>query len=434
MRKSILILFLAMVLLFSCAFAETGESLNSYKISDGKTAYTVTEPGMQLIPIDFEGNDIYDFKIKASNEKSIIYNMNRDGIYIVPMAAGKTKLTISSRTNKKMSLAIDVTVEKDVMENADNGPLTAYLLFEQSYYIPTDTPVLKYFICGGKKPYTNATIIPMIETYQTSGTHHEIKNPKSYGKLQIKIDTSARSIAPQIKVVDSDINVFESSGSGVLIKHELSVQPEWIWYSFPINSGEPLSLPFTVNGGSGSYSIEETYRLVKNGVEAFNKKEKKKIKETENFQYEPTTDGYFALSVKIQDNKTKEIIYYEPIATNLTQDDGIKANIDKAVVKVDEPVTMTVYYTTPPTGEPIFIANGIFNIDGIVTYAGTDYVYTDPTKTINAIEKTIKKIDDLTYEITFVSHYEGSYFIFYYSEAAMATNTLDGYNNIQVIQ
>ena len=186
--KRFFIIFLICIFLAPSVLAEPVESASgSIKFSDGKASRIISVSGEQLIPIDYEGMDIFDLKIKSSNEKIMLHNLDRDGVHIVPMAAGKANLTITSRSDKKAKLDVEVTIEDSAVANLDEGPLTAYVMADYSYILPTDKPVLRYFICGGKQPYSSATIVPMVESEQTMGVHQEIKKTQIHRESQFEI-------------------------------------------------------------------------------------------------------------------------------------------------------------------------------------------------------------------------------------------------------
>ena len=402
----VLVFIISMMASFT--FAETVD-LSSGKVlfSDGQAEYSVSSSGLQVIAVDYEGRDIFDLTIKSNNEKSILYNLDRDGIHVVPMAAGKTKLTLTSRSDKKAKLDITVVVDEQAVASLDEGPLTAYLMSDYSYILPKDKPTLKYFICGGTKPYSKATIIPTIESEGTSGMYQELKSPKAYGKANLKIDTGTKSVQPKIMVVDAGLNTVETEGTPILVKHSLSVQPECILFRSPVN--EPIEIPYTITGGSGKYSITEYITFMKDRNTLYENKRKLNSTGEGVISYTPVAEGYFGCRLTIQDSKTKEVIFYDPISVEITADERVMGVFDKTQITVDEPVTMKVSFSKIPETEPSFFSMGRMKYNGVIVSTGSDARQAYASETDQSFSKEIKKLDDLTYEVTFIPHCEGTF-------------------------
>ena len=411
LMKMLLAVFLLCVLIIPPAVPESADpSAAPIRFSDGKAEVTVSDPGEQLIHVDYEGRDIFDLTIKSSNEKSILYNLDRDGIHIVPMTAGKTKLTIASRSGKKARLEITVTVDGQAVADLDDGPLTAYVMSDYSYVLPTGKPTLKYFICGGKKPYSQAMVLPLIETFSTSGMYQKIKDPKPYGKANLKFDTGSRSIQTSIQVVDADLNMVEVQGTSILVKHSLSVLPEYLLFRSPVN--EPIEIPYTIMGGSGSYSVTEKIRLIKDYTTLYENTRKYTSTGTGVISYSPAAEGVFGCTLEIQDRKTKEIIYFDPFAVEITADEWARGVFDKTQISVDEPVTMTVSFSRAPESAPAFYAMGNMKYQGKISYIASDPFYGERDERNQSFTKEVEQIDDLTYKVTFIPHCEGSFYMF----------------------
>ena len=211
--------------------------------------------------------------------------------------------------------------------------------------------------------------------------------------------------------------MIEVKGTGILVKHSLSVMPAFIPFKSPVNV--PIEIPYTITGGSGKYSVTQTMRLRKEYTDLFENTTKYNSTGEGTISYTPTVEGCFGYRLKIQDQKTKEIIYYDPIGTEITQDESVIGVYDKATVHTGEPVTITMTYSKAPEKPPELTTYARMREERIIEMTGADFSSTDNDERAISFSKEIEKVDDCTYRVIFTPFLEGNFYFLMVSEGLL---------------
>ena len=369
------------------------------KLSDKKGNVEIKKSGMNIIPVDYEEESITGLTIKCNSEKSIIFYLDIDGIHIVPMAAGKTILTISGRSNKKVKLDLTVTVAKDVVANLDKEPLTAFAMIDHSYALPADKPIIKYFIYGGAKPYQKAEYA--IQEYNYNGFGGGVitnQKPKPYYSSKHTIEKGVELVQGELKVVDAEMNVVQVSSNGLTVLNDLWIIPEYIPYIMP--AGEKISIPYTIIGGSGNFSTDKGSRFITEWTDVGWENDKTKNNgSADSLNISASKAELVRYKIVVKDKKTKNEIHFGPVDIVLS-DKTVKGYIDQTVVHVGDTVKMRFEFSEKPSDPPKYIWFGYNKSDGI--YSSSDN---------NAVNMKETKVDECTYTVEYTLLNEGFYWL-----------------------
>lgn len=392
MHKKIALIFIVFIAMLVVSIAYGDEIL----LSNKKASYEVTTSGKQLIQINYEDVEIQDLAIKGNSDKSLLYYLDYDGVYVIPKAPGKTKLTISSKSNKKMKLDLEVTVLETAVDVEDEA-FAVYAVIDHSYIQANDKVNLYYYIRGGKGPYNLKLNQEQVTGHGSYvGYEFNYKNAKPSGKIQLQDTDNCELLQPEVIVTDSDLNIAKTKTNVVVFYNRLAILPDYIPIIVPAN--EQVTIPYKVLNGKGSYSVSETYALIQDYDELNRDKTKTDMKSNEGSMVFLTRAGNKVnYRLHIYDKKTKQYAEFNPALAQISANESAKAYIDKTVASIGEPITMRYEFSEKPKKTPSFAEIGYFSISGNMTFGSDKEI----------ANREVTKIDECTYEVVIKPKYEG---------------------------
>ena len=332
MKKLVCLIFIVLL-----AFAVTIAAAEEVTVlSDLQTEWSIASKEETIIPIDYKGVDYSTIGHKAANDKFFLHYLDEKGIHILPIAAGKGKLTLTNSNNKKDKVVLNIIITEDAVYPANEpSPLRAYIVFNETKQTKKDGSG-KYIIMGGTGKYAKIQLVNDWWDYEwlrgsdvqllkkSSGTFKDTQaNVNLFGNVTLIVrDSDGNEIRVKSQPVKSDLPM-------------IIFNPYYISY----NLDNPLVLNYTVVGGKPPYKMSI---WVRDNTRYVLCKEKKTINDNTGIieMTVPKWCAQFNPSITITDKSNQKNMYNTP--NNIKNDKTIAIKTDKILAKVGENITFSI--------------------------------------------------------------------------------------------
>ena len=169
-----------------------------------ESSWEVTETDGLVIPLDLHGTDLQYITCKSAKENFFMYWLDREGLHILPLAAGSTTVTLASTLNKQDTAKFNITVADSALYAKGTEPLRVTVVPEKTFVKPGEKVRIKYYVSGGRQPYQKVECVVTSENANgTSMSYPQITKFPS-GEISAEIPVGYTRMYAAITVTDAD--------------------------------------------------------------------------------------------------------------------------------------------------------------------------------------------------------------------------------------
>ena len=349
MKRIFLLVCILSFLLVGNSLAES-QQIPEKVFDVAKAEYTVTDQDGMIIPIDLKGISLKYIEHKAASDKFFYSYIDNDGLHVLPIKAGKAKVTLTNKLNKKDKMEISVIIAESAEYRSQNGeelPLKAYIVANESG-VNGNTITGKYILLGGSGTYDYVSIRQSWIGYggvskptEASENSLKIKKGKNSGTFSTfdQYEICGGTIYSRFYLIaeDSEGHTVEAKSQNVISEADIDVIFDTVRFCRPIEQG--LHIKYFIKGGKEPYQSvfffynqdgkKQTVKASKLGEEDYLDVDIPKHSKTDRVQWLTVTDSKKVSSSRYVDFRTKEDWVFE-------------VKVDKPIAKVGDEIHFTI--------------------------------------------------------------------------------------------